>query len=230
MSTLGFIPSEFEQFQGEGEVETIFLCERRLVPTEVPKGTLFLAKDAGSIEDFLQLFVIFDKSFESAQVNYVVFGLGSNDISKDEKQLNFNIKTNVYDFHSDRKRSNRLVSQSMNTLCESLAEFERSKLIISFDALSKKSSGFHNSAVEYVNRRMSKASEKHRHYNTWKRYQRNLHRKKEKLECFPISKEQFVDGHDLKSDEIDNLVKAALMALNSEEHLMFDDVRFTRKF
>ena len=131
MSTLGFIPSEFERFQGEGEIETIFLCERRLVPAEIPKGTLFLAKETGSIEDFLQLFVVFDKSFESAQVNYVAFGLGSNDISKDEKQLNFNVKTNVYDFHSDRKRSNRLVSQSMNTLCESLAEFKNSKQISS---------------------------------------------------------------------------------------------------
>ena len=58
----------------------------------------------------------------------------------------------------------------------------------------------------------------------------NLHWKKEKVECFPISKERFVDGRDLKSDEIDNLVKAALMALDSNDHLMFDDVRFTCKF
>ena len=231
MSVLGFIPSEFEQFQGEGDLETIFLCEKRLVPAEIPKGTLFLAKEAGSIQDFLQLFVIFDESFKAARVNYIVFALGSNDISKNEKQLSFNVKTNVYDFHNDRNRSNRLVSQAMNTLCETLAEFENAKQLISFDPMSRESSGFHNAAVHYVNRRMTRASEKHKHYNTWKRFQRDVHRRKKgKRENFPLSNERFVDERDLKSSEVDILVKAALLALDSDGDLECDGARFNRKF
>ena len=232
MSGLGFIPSEFRLIQGGGTLETIFLCDDALVPPIIPDGSLFLAKANGSIEDFLQLFVIFDDSFRNIKVNFVLLALGANDITKKEKQLNFNIKTQTLDFHNERKRSNRLVSQSFNTLCETLAELHCAKQIVSFDVMSRESSGYHNAAVEYVNSRVVRADDCHKHLNSWKIFQRDHRRKKTgKNENFPIMAERFdVDGT-VTGELRQFLVDVALLALESdEESLAIGGMYVRRKF
>ena len=232
MNEFGFIPAEFKIIRGEGDLKTIFISESALVPSVIPEGAIFLAKEKGTIEDFVQLFTFFDESFEQASADIVIFCLGTNDVSKTEKQLEFNSVTNTLDFHTTRKRSNRLVSQAFNTLCDTLSKLKNTKNIISFDIMSKSSSGFHNGAVEFVNRRVERASEQHKHLNTWKRYQRDHRRKKkDKAENFPLNDERFDADGGLKDEERQILVTAALRALDSDDDsICVGDAHFRRKF
>ena len=103
---------------------------------------------------------------------------------------------------------------------------------VSFDPMSRDSSGHHNAAIDYINRRLAKVNEKHRHYNTWRRFHRGrLNRRDKSAKChFPLFHFRFADDGDLKPEEKDILVSAAMMALVSDDDLSVGDACFTRKF
>ena len=236
---VGFIPREFEQFPGEGDIETVFLCDKDLVPDDIPAKCLFLAKEKAQFHDFTQLFEFFGESFDDRQLSVIVFCLGSNDISHYDKQLNFNERSETLDFHVTINKPFRYVSQCFTSLLGVITERPNVGKIISFDAMSRTSSGHHNSGVEYVNKRMEKINDRHAHYNTWKRFQRDLRRKLKKGQektkdrnapNFPLVTDRFHDDGRWKEEEKYILAIAAVQALSSENDLVVDDARFVRKF
>ena len=230
---MGFIPSEFQRVQGDGEIKTIFFCDSNMVPNSVPDNTLFVSKEKAQIHEFTQLITFFDDSFTDSRLNFVVFCLGSSDISHADKQLVFNDKLQSLDYHVTKNREFRYVSQCFNVLLSSIVELKTVDKLISFDVMSRSSSGFHNAGVEFINRRVEKVNDVHAHYNTWKRYQQDMRKRKDKeTKNFPIRSELFddVDNGILKSDEKDKLAAAAVDALSNEGNLVIRDATFLRKF
>ena len=117
----GFIPSEFEVIEGEGELKTVLLCDRRNVPNEIPENATFVAKEKGSIADFVELFMVFEESFNFT-ANFGVLGLGTWDLSKKEKELNNNHKTGFLDYEFVPRYSQVMVTDSLNYFCADLAK------------------------------------------------------------------------------------------------------------
>ena len=229
---LGFIPSEFVQHQGEGELKTIFLSDAELVPAEIPDNTLFLAKQNATISDFTTLFTIFDESFLGDNFSVVIFALGKNDISFPEKRLVFNEKTQTLDFHPVQKSNNNFAFQIYNSLIEVLCEFGNVSKVLSMSPMSRQSSGFHNRCVFHVDRKTTKVDEKHAHLSICGRYQRNLSRNRPKPAIyFPLVEDRFDESGGLRGEEKQMLASAALVALESTESVVVvGDAHFKKKF
>ena len=230
---VGFVPIEFARFQGEGNVETVFLCDRSMVPETIPDNSLFLAKENAKFQDFTQLMCFFDDSFKEENLNVVVFCLGCNDVSHADKQLNFNAKLQTLDFHTTKNSRMPYVEQCFTSLVETIVEFKNVTKVVTFDIMSRESSGHHNAGVEYLNRRVTKISDKHSHFHTWKRYQRDFRKKarKEKITInFPLNGDRFEDDGSLKNEEKQILTTAALSAMTCDGDLLVGDARFARKF
>ena len=228
---LGFVPSEFRRFQGEGEIETIILSDTNVVPSEVPEHALYLSKENATAADFVELFTVFDESFKNVDASVVVCCLGTYDISHVNKRLEFNEVTKTYDFHISRNHPHRYVSQTIDALIESICELKSIKKVVSFDPLSRDSTGFHNSAVFAISNRVKQINEKHAHYITHKRYQRKMKRKKTKDTArFPLSADRFDEEGMLLEAEKRLLAKLAIEAVTSETDIVIDDAFFSKKF
>ena len=230
---VGFLPGEFSRVQGEGTVKTVFFCDSKLTPDPVPENTLFICKEKALLHEFTQLVEFFDQSFHGENLNYVVFCLGSNDISHADKKLVFSEKEQSIDFHVTKNGDLRYVSQCYNALLEAIVDLKNVNKLISFDAMARASSGFHNAGVEYLNRRVEKVHDGHAHFNTWKRFQHDNRKRKDKgVKNFPVWSERFddVDDGKLKNDEKLKLAAAAVNALTNDGNLTVDDAVFLRKF
>ena len=228
---VGFLPSEFCRYQGEGELKTIVLCETSVVLSELPENVLFIAKDKATAADFVELFTLFDDSFKGIDANVVCCCLGTFDISHPEKRLEFNNKVNTYDFHVSRNKPHRYVLQTVTALVESISELSNIKKVISFDPLSRASTGFHNSAVFNISNRITKANEKHAHFITHKRYQRSVKRKRDKNSAnYPLSSERFDENGVLLEEEKSVLAQLAVEATTSETDIVVGDAFFAKKF
>ena len=225
------LPREFSRVQGKGEVETIFFSDAKLVPERVPDNSLFISKEKAKIQDFAQLLEFFGESFVGSNQNFVIFCLGSNDLSHADKKWVFSEKEQHFGFHVTPNYPYRYVDQNFACLLETIVEVGNVNKLISFDAMSRASAGYHNTGVEYINRRMKKVCDGHMHFNTWKRYQRDLRKKKEKTtKNFPLWSERFDDDGELKEEEKNKLAAAAIAALTSDGNVEVDDALFLRKF
>ena len=227
---VGFLPREFRLSKEGDTAETIFFCETSSVPEIRPNNSIFISKERATIEDFSQLLLLFGESFDDAEVDFVILNLGTWDISAREKQLVWNRKTNQFDYHFAQKYSKNVVTASLNNLCEMVRELPEAKKIISFDPLSLETSGFHNATIEFINKRVVKIDEGHSHLTSWKRFQRDWRKKRDKAENFPLIAERFQREGELVEEEKALLVGAALQAIrDADDPVVFEGCFFKRK-
>ena len=229
----GFIPSEFEVLGNDEKKENIILCRRALVPQNIPDNVVFIAKEKASASDFVQMMTIFDDAFKNIQANFVVLALGEFDISKTEKRLKVNTKTQEFDFFLEQKQSKEMALNSVNALTEIIREICPMGKIVSVDPLSRVSAGHHNSAVDFIRKRVAQVDEKHTHISTWSRFQRDSRRKKFNNVNFPVNEDAFVAEGQPTAIEIENIISAALVAMRQEEgedKVVVGDVTFKKLF
>ena len=229
---VGKLPTEFV-FTGErNDFETIIICETALVPSECPAKTLFIHKDKASINDFIQLLLIYDESFEAAEANFAVLALGAYDISTKEKYIDVNKKTHLQEFLRQPNLSEKLVSQKFNVLLQMIRELKGAKKIASTDPLSLDSNGFHNKAVFHVNKTVVQIDSDHTHLQTKPRFQRWQKKAKVKSdERHPLIKERYDDDGVLLESEKRLLVEATLKSLETDEdNVIVNGFLFKRRF
>ena len=128
--SLGYITTDFSVHGERENARTIFLCAEEMLPNEIPENTLFISKPKATLNDFGELFLVFEESWSKFEGNFVVFGLGSYDISKPEKELVLNKKTNEFDYFPAPNRKNTKVLLSINTLIQSLRDFMKVNKIV----------------------------------------------------------------------------------------------------
>ena len=230
--TVGKLPTEYRISRGEGEYETIFICETALVPSNIPPKTVFISKEKASINDFIQLFLLYDESFETTTANFAVLALGAFDISTKEKYICVNKKTHIQEFLRQPNLSKKLVIQQFNILLQMIREIKGAKKIASTDPLSCDSNGFHNDVVFDVSKKVEQVDENHTHLVTKPRFQKWQKKKKEKGgENHPLIQERFIGDGVLVESEKRLLVQATLRALETEGNdVVVDGYSFKRKF
>ena len=195
-----------------------------------PNNSIFIVKERATIEDFTQLLLLFGDSFGSAEADFVVLALGTWDITSKDKHLILNRKTNQFDYHFVQKYSKNVVTASLDTLCGMIRELPGARHIVSFDPLSLESSGYHNATVEFVSKRVGKVDKNHSHLTSWKRFQRDWRKKRNKSENFPLIAERFQREGELVEEEKALLVGAALQAIrDADDPVVFEGCFFKRK-
>ena len=97
--SLGYITSDFGVAGDRDGFETVFLCDEASLPVELPDETVFIFKKDVVLRDFMELFFVFEESWQSVGANFVLFGIGSSDIMKPELELVLEKKLNTLDYH-----------------------------------------------------------------------------------------------------------------------------------
>ena len=101
-------------------------------------------------------------------------------------------------------------------MVSTIRDLKAAKKIISFDPISRRSTGYHNSAVDFIARRVRKGDEGHRHFASAKRLQLNRRRRKGYAENFPCIEERFIDGVRLHQKEIQFWVQAVIKLIEDD--------------
>ena len=200
---IGKFNSEFTLHGDRDDAKTLFLCEDAMVPRDIPQETIFLSKNKATLSDFTQLFMIYEEEWANLNGDVVIFGLGRNDITKEEKELNLNKVTQEFDFHPVPNKRNGHVLNSFTTLIEQTREFKGVINIVSLDPISKDSSGYHNATVEFISRRVKQVNNSHFHLISSKRLQRNERKRRIKSAGvnFPSIPEKFKNEDELIESE-----------------------------
>ena len=226
--SLGYITSDFGVAGDRDGFKTVFLCDEASLPVELPDETVFIFKKDVVLRDFMELFFVFEESWQGVDANFVLFGIGSSDIMKPEKELVLEKKLNTLDFHQVPNRKGGQIIRSFETLISTLRDLKSVKQIISFDPVSKRSSGFHNATVDFIARRVQQNDGQHHHFTSSKRLQLNRRRRKDISENFPCIEERLEDGSRLTQREIRFWLKATMMLLDGDKD--DDNVRIEGDF
>ena len=196
--------------------------------------TVFISKTKATLSDFLQLFEFFEESWKNFQGNAVIFGLGSYDISKANKELSYDKNMNEFDFHPAQNDKNSRVSNRIAILVESLREIRGVNFIVTLDPVSRESSGYHNAAVDFCRRRATQIDDKHFHLISSGRLQRNEKKCKNKSRGtnFPCISEKFASETELVEKEKNILVGTTLKVIKqgeSNNNNVFLDREFVKR-
>ena len=227
---LSFIPRDFEVCKGDEEISTVVFSDLRLVPKEIPNGVAYICKLNGSIRHFIDLLLLYDDNFQSVKAQFVLLCLGTWDLTKEKKELTHHYKTKFLDYFFVPKYKSKLVSQQLNCLCEQIRDANPTAKIISTDPLSLTTSGYHNTGVVFIHKKVESVSENHVHLKTYPRYQRDFKRKKVKVDLVPCAEKRFASEVELIEEEKLLLIQAALQASSVavKENVVVGDAFFTR--
>ena len=227
---LGYVTTDFQVAGDDKDFNIVFLCDEACLPIDIPPKTVFIYKKDVTLRDFTELFYVFDESWHDVEAHFVLFGIGVSDITKPEKELILERKLNTFNFHQVPNRKADKVVISFSVLINTIRELKTAKQIVSFDPISRKTTGFHNAAVDFIARRMERVDAQHHHFSSAKRLQLNRRRRKKSSENFPCIDERLVDGVKPNQAEIQFWAKAAIKLIDDDNNNDGDKVEIDGDF